>query len=77
MLAVAAMILQTLRHMIDFSYAGARADANRVGAAWARTSSSLSAAADTARRLLPLLTVVGARTADGIAGTRPGCARPG
>ncbi|MFD0655615.1 CDP-alcohol phosphatidyltransferase family protein [Thermocatellispora tengchongensis] len=32
-LAVAAMILQALRHMIDFSYAGARADAARDAAA--------------------------------------------
>ncbi|MEU0516857.1 CDP-alcohol phosphatidyltransferase family protein [Streptosporangium sp. NPDC006007] len=30
-LAVAAMILQVLRHMIDFSYAGARADTDRAG----------------------------------------------
>ncbi|MEU3163366.1 CDP-alcohol phosphatidyltransferase family protein [Streptosporangium sp. NPDC006930] len=39
-LAVAAMILQMLRHMIDFSYAGARADASRVGAAWTRAAGS-------------------------------------
>lgn len=30
-LAVAAMILQALRHMIDFSYVGARADTDRAG----------------------------------------------
>ncbi|GAA2889051.1 hypothetical protein GCM10010517_53140 [Streptosporangium fragile] len=53
-LAVAAMILQVLRHMIDFSYAGARADAGRVGAAWARTAGSLTARVDEARRLVPL-----------------------
>lgn len=43
-LAVAAMILQMLRHMIDFSYAGARADASRVGAAWTRAAGSLGRA---------------------------------
>ncbi|MGW0589157.1 CDP-alcohol phosphatidyltransferase family protein [Streptosporangium sp. NPDC002607] len=56
-LAVAAMILQLLRHMIDFSYAGARADAARVGAAWARTPGSPGSPgdpADDARRPVPL-----------------------
>ncbi|MBB2909671.1 phosphatidylglycerophosphate synthase [Streptosporangium becharense] len=49
-LAVAAMILQVLRHMIDFSYAGARADAARVGAARARTPGSLTARVSEAGR---------------------------
>ncbi|MGJ6966392.1 CDP-alcohol phosphatidyltransferase family protein [Streptosporangium sp. G11] len=52
-LAVSAMILQMLRHVIDFSYAGARADASRVGAAWARAASSLADPAGEARRLVP------------------------
>ncbi|AWS40839.1 CDP-alcohol phosphatidyltransferase family protein [Streptosporangium sp. 'caverna'] len=78
MLAVSAMILQALRHMIDFSYAGARADANRVGAAWARTSSSLSAAADTARRLLPMQPSPGRRPVDaGYAGNTTGMRKAG
>ncbi|MBO3745103.1 CDP-alcohol phosphatidyltransferase family protein [Streptosporangiaceae bacterium NEAU-GS5] len=41
-LAVAALILQSLRHMIDFSYAGAVADAARSGAAWVREPAELS-----------------------------------
>ncbi|GAA4205786.1 hypothetical protein GCM10022252_66880 [Streptosporangium oxazolinicum] len=49
-LAVSAMILQMLRHMIDFSYAGARADASRVGAAWVRAAGSLTDPAGAARR---------------------------
>ncbi|MER5648618.1 CDP-alcohol phosphatidyltransferase family protein [Streptosporangium sp. NPDC002524] len=49
-LAVSAMILQMLRHMIDFSYAGARADASRVGAAWARAAGSLAHPAGEASR---------------------------
>ncbi|MEU8379971.1 CDP-alcohol phosphatidyltransferase family protein [Streptosporangium sp. NPDC048865] len=49
-LAVSAMILQMLRHMIDFSYAGARADASRVGAAWARAAGSLADPAGAGRR---------------------------
>ncbi|MEU6738951.1 CDP-alcohol phosphatidyltransferase family protein [Streptosporangium sandarakinum] len=56
-LAVAAMILQALRHMIDFSYAGSRADA---GAARARSAGPSAATggpsgvpADAAARLAP------------------------
>ncbi|MEV8633762.1 CDP-alcohol phosphatidyltransferase family protein [Streptosporangium sp. NPDC051023] len=49
-LAVAAMILQVLRHMIDFSYAGARADAERAGQAWAGVAGSLTARGDVATR---------------------------
>ncbi|WP_440099013.1 CDP-alcohol phosphatidyltransferase family protein [Streptosporangium sp. H16] len=49
-LAVSAMILQMLRHTIDFSYSGARADASRVGAAWARPAGSLADPAGDARR---------------------------
>ncbi|MFF3440455.1 CDP-alcohol phosphatidyltransferase family protein [Streptosporangium sp. NPDC002721] len=53
-LAVSAMILQMLRHMIDFSYAGARADASRVGAAWAGTAGSLAdPAGEAGRRASP------------------------
>ncbi|WP_329425853.1 CDP-alcohol phosphatidyltransferase family protein [Streptosporangium sp. NBC_01495] len=52
-LAVSAMILQMLRHMIDFSYAGARADASRVGAAWARAAGSLTDPAGDAGRPVP------------------------
>ncbi|MFD0891714.1 CDP-alcohol phosphatidyltransferase family protein, partial [Streptosporangium algeriense] len=33
--AVGVLILQTLRHTVDFSYVGARADAERAGHAWA------------------------------------------
>ena len=35
-LAVAAMLMQAIRHMIDFSYAGARADAAGAGQIWER-----------------------------------------
>ncbi|GGK65331.1 hypothetical protein Sme01_24460 [Sphaerisporangium melleum] len=35
-LAVAAMLLQAIRHMIDFSYAGARADAAGIDPIWER-----------------------------------------
>ncbi|MEU8266712.1 CDP-alcohol phosphatidyltransferase family protein [Sphaerisporangium sp. NPDC049002] len=35
-LAVAAMLVQAIRHMIDFSYAGARADAAGAGQVWER-----------------------------------------
>ncbi|WP_030451292.1 CDP-alcohol phosphatidyltransferase family protein [Herbidospora cretacea] len=48
-LAVAAMLLQAVRHMIDFSYAGAVADAARVGSAWGNSRRSLAVAADGAR----------------------------
>jgi phosphatidylglycerophosphate synthase len=41
-LAVAAMLVQGLRHMVDFSFAGAAADAARIGAAWTRPARSLS-----------------------------------
>ncbi|HEY9522484.1 MAG TPA: CDP-alcohol phosphatidyltransferase family protein, partial [Thermopolyspora sp.] len=39
--AVAAMLLLALRHVIDFSYAGAVADGARVGSAWNRPVRSL------------------------------------
>ncbi|MGP3911865.1 CDP-alcohol phosphatidyltransferase family protein [Nonomuraea sp. 10N515B] len=45
-LAVAAMILQVVRHAIDFAYAGAVADAARVGASWGRPARSLQESAD-------------------------------
>ncbi|MBF8186657.1 CDP-alcohol phosphatidyltransferase family protein [Nonomuraea sp. K274] len=45
-LAVAAMILQAVRHALDFSYAGAVTDAARVGATWGRPARSLLESAD-------------------------------
>ncbi|MEV3977757.1 CDP-alcohol phosphatidyltransferase family protein [Nonomuraea sp. NPDC049758] len=45
-LAAAAMITQVVRHTIDYSYAGALADAGRVGALWARPARSLLEPAD-------------------------------
>ncbi|WP_066373024.1 CDP-alcohol phosphatidyltransferase family protein [Herbidospora mongoliensis] len=48
-LAVAAMLLQAIRHMVDFSYAGAVADAAKVGSAWGNSRRSLAVAADGAR----------------------------
>ncbi|WP_433252221.1 CDP-alcohol phosphatidyltransferase family protein [Streptosporangium sp. CA-135522] len=47
-LAVSAMVLQMLRHMIDFSYTGARADAGRLKAARAGTAASLTVPAEAA-----------------------------
>jgi phosphatidylglycerophosphate synthase len=41
-LAVAAMVLLALRHVIDLSYAGAVADSARVGAAWHRPARPFS-----------------------------------
>ncbi|MDP9862808.1 MULTISPECIES: CDP-alcohol phosphatidyltransferase family protein [Streptosporangium] len=49
-LAVSAMILQTLRHTIDFSYAGARADADRLRPAPAGTAAELTVPADASMR---------------------------
>ncbi|GAA0388485.1 hypothetical protein Acor_53930 [Acrocarpospora corrugata] len=48
-LAVGAMMLQAIRHMIDFSYAGAVTDAAKVGVSWARPHRSLAVAVDAAR----------------------------
>ncbi|MET9239575.1 CDP-alcohol phosphatidyltransferase family protein [Nonomuraea sp. NPDC003709] len=48
-LAVAAMILQVVRHAIDQTYAGARTDAARVGAQWGRPARSLLESADGSR----------------------------
>ncbi|WP_274386400.1 CDP-alcohol phosphatidyltransferase family protein [Streptosporangium soli] len=45
-LAVAAMVLQSLRHSIDFSYGAARSDAHRVSVAHARRPRSLTSPAD-------------------------------
>ncbi|MFI6320473.1 CDP-alcohol phosphatidyltransferase family protein [Nonomuraea sp. NPDC050556] len=45
-LAVAAMVLQVVRHSIDFSFSGAIADAARVGSSWARPPRSLMEASD-------------------------------
>ncbi|MET8332392.1 CDP-alcohol phosphatidyltransferase family protein [Streptosporangium canum] len=68
-LAVAAMILQMLRHMIDFSYAGARADAGRPEAAGSGTAASLTAPADASMGAVPRRTPLerSAEVADGIA----------
>ncbi|MEU7897098.1 CDP-alcohol phosphatidyltransferase family protein [Nonomuraea sp. NPDC049152] len=57
--AVAAMILQTLRHSTDFSYKGAVADAKRIGAAWARPPRSLLESADGGRFAVPQQGVLG------------------
>ncbi|RVX47417.1 CDP-alcohol phosphatidyltransferase-like enzyme [Nonomuraea polychroma] len=48
-LAVAATILQAVRHGIDFSYGGARADAARAGAGWGKPARSLLESADARR----------------------------
>ncbi|MER7207017.1 CDP-alcohol phosphatidyltransferase family protein [Streptosporangium sp. NPDC000239] len=47
-LTVGALILQTLRHTVDFSYVGARADAERAGHAWAGAAGSPAARSDVA-----------------------------
>ncbi|GII00869.1 hypothetical protein Pta02_28770 [Planobispora takensis] len=52
-LAVAAMILQALRHMIDFSYADARADVGRARAARTGAAVPLTAQGDTRGPLVP------------------------
>ncbi|GIH22041.1 hypothetical protein Aph01nite_03510 [Acrocarpospora phusangensis] len=48
-LAAGAMALQAIRHMIDFSYAGAVTDAAKVGVSWARPHRSLAMAVDSVR----------------------------
>ena len=48
-LAVAATILQVVRHAVDFSYAGAVTDAARVGAMWGRPARSLLESEDARR----------------------------
>ncbi len=52
-LAAGAMILQSVRHAIHYSYAGAVSDARRVGALWARPVRSLLEPADAGRRREP------------------------
>ncbi|GLW05392.1 hypothetical protein Misp01_05220 [Microtetraspora sp. NBRC 13810] len=56
-LAVAALVLQTLRHAIDFSFRASREDAGKVGAAWgtawARTPRSLLLPDDPPARAAP------------------------
>ncbi|MFI6596252.1 CDP-alcohol phosphatidyltransferase family protein [Nonomuraea sp. NPDC050536] len=52
-LAVAAMILQVVRHTVDYSYGGALADAGRIGAAWAKPRRSLLESADGGRYGVP------------------------
>jgi phosphatidylglycerophosphate synthase len=48
-LAVAAMILQVVRHAIDYTYAGAVTDAARIGAMWGRPARSLLESEDARR----------------------------
>ncbi|MEU4536154.1 CDP-alcohol phosphatidyltransferase family protein [Streptosporangium sp. NPDC023825] len=77
-LAVSAMILQMLRHTIDFSYSGARADASRVGAAWAGTAGSLADPAGDARRsVAPYRPERRAAFAGADAGRTPGAGESG
>lgn len=45
--AVAAMITQAVRHAVGYAYAGAVADAARIGSAWGRPPRSLQESADT------------------------------
>ncbi|NUR83313.1 MAG: CDP-alcohol phosphatidyltransferase family protein [Nonomuraea sp.] len=52
-LAVAAMILQVVRHAVDYSFTGAAADAGRVGALWAKPKRSLLESADGGRFGVP------------------------
>jgi phosphatidylglycerophosphate synthase len=58
-LAVAAMVMQAVRHMIDFSFAGALTDAARTGSSWARSPRSLLEAADAGRFGTPKKGVLG------------------
>ncbi|MFB9675274.1 CDP-alcohol phosphatidyltransferase family protein [Streptosporangium vulgare] len=76
-LAVSAMILQMLRHMIDFSYAGARADASRVGAAWARAGSLADPAGEARRSVAPRWPERRAAFAGADAGRTPGAGESG
>ncbi|GAA3715774.1 hypothetical protein GCM10022224_096760 [Nonomuraea antimicrobica] len=48
-LAVAAMVMQVVRHAVDYTYAGAMADADRVGAQWGRPARSLLESHDVRR----------------------------
>ncbi|SDH78259.1 CDP-alcohol phosphatidyltransferase family protein [Nonomuraea jiangxiensis] len=48
-LAVAAMILQVVRHTLQYAYTGAVADAARVGAPWGRPARSLMESEDAGR----------------------------
>ncbi|MBB6350729.1 CDP-alcohol phosphatidyltransferase family protein [Nonomuraea muscovyensis] len=48
-LAVAAMILQVVRHGLDFAFGGSRADARRIGELWSKPVRSLLEASDGAR----------------------------
>lgn len=52
-LAAAAMILQVVRHSVDFAYSGAVADSGRIGAAWAKPRRSLLESADGGRYGVP------------------------
>jgi len=58
-LAVGAMILQTVRHSIHFSYAGAASDARRAGDQWAKPVRSLLEPADAGRCRVPRQGVLG------------------
>ncbi|MGW4792516.1 CDP-alcohol phosphatidyltransferase family protein [Nonomuraea sp. NPDC004297] len=48
-LAVAAMVLQVVRHAVDYTYVGAVTDAARVGATWGRPARSLLESQDVRR----------------------------
>lgn len=48
-LVIAAMILQSIRHMVDFSYGAALTDAAGIGTAWASRRRPLSVAQDAVR----------------------------
>lgn len=52
-LAAAAMILQSVRHALHYSYTGAIYDAGRVGALWAKPVRSLLEPSDAGRRRVP------------------------
>ena len=58
-LAVAAMILQSVRHAIDYAYGGSVADAGRVGAMWGKPVRSLLESADAGRYSVPRQGVLG------------------
>lgn len=58
-LAVAAMLVQAIRHMIDFSYAAARADAAGAGAVWERPGHGGSLGLPGALRRDPVVPVRG------------------
>ncbi|MFI9554023.1 CDP-alcohol phosphatidyltransferase family protein [Nonomuraea endophytica] len=58
-LAAAAMILQVVRHTIDFAFGGAVSDAARIGSSFARPARSLLESADGGRYAVPKQGVLG------------------